>query len=900
MEAFMKALPRFSGVPALVALALLFTVPAAPQAAQAAVTQPGAAVTQPGAATTQPGAVSTRGLALVLGNAAYAKVKPLANPVNDARDIGAALKALGWEVISLTDASLPAMRQAVRDFGSRLDDRTPGLFYYAGHGIQVAGTNYLVPVDADLKLQAEVPESTLSVDFVLSVMDEKKAPLKMLILDACRDDPFRTSRSGGGGRGLAVLGKAATGTVIVYATAPNDVSQDGTGRNGVFTEAFLASLSTPGLEFRDIFDRTGEAVRTRTGGAQNPWMNSSYYGKLYLVSPAEAESQANARLESANAELAALLAQQDALARQLASASSGADKDRIATESKKASALEAAKREEAAVLEQMRQLAVARVAEESKNSAASAARADEAQAQLASLRDQVASRRASLSTSGDSSDMVKTNYFRLKSYVDSIADIQTRFADSLATGLAESEKARRSRVAVIEGYRMEAWESSRELAARKAEAQRIASGDYEREVAALRSRYAEASDRETGGLATALASLEASLVGQTWPLGGTKLKLTRGEFDRDNKTWVFTMRGSEPDFSAALTLRVAYKNTTELQKNFTALDSAWTAGAMEPRAAVGLRKGPSGDWEAYLATVSLVQVGNPETLLASSSPGAPAWTPKRRPGTVTVTGLPLVGSLAVAGSQRAVAQGGVTGELSFGPLPTEEAVELVWQVPEATSLDAPHTTILLAEGESRAVEARTGLLALPFIPRGSAVVLGRPGTTLFEAQKGEAGRTFALLPGTYELGLRGSVTGSWKVHIQEGTVTFPSGYKDTVRAQLVSQRSRLGKSLGSINATTNLGLASLGAGAIALASSGFSYWLGKQAIAEYRSATLTADIKASRSKSELYTTMMNGSLAVAVLCLYNGNKVLSSRPDSSALEASIKALDQGIKALGPK
>ncbi|MFZ4617654.1 MAG: caspase family protein [Rectinemataceae bacterium] len=187
------------------------------------------------------------------------------------------VKALGWQVIAITNGRLPAMKQAVRDFGARLDERTPGLFYYAGHGIQVSGVNYLVPVDADIALQAEVADSTLSVDFVLSVMDEKKTPLKMVILDACRDDPFKTSRGGGGtNRGLAVLGKAPTGKVIVYATAPNDVSQDGTGRNGVFTEAFLANLATPGLEFRDIFDRTGESVRSRTGGTQNPWMNSSY------------------------------------------------------------------------------------------------------------------------------------------------------------------------------------------------------------------------------------------------------------------------------------------------------------------------------------------------------------------------------------------------------------------------------------------------------------------------------------------------------------------------------------------------------------------------------------------------------------------------------------------------
>ena len=310
---------------------------------------------------------STWGVALVIGNAAYTKIKVLKNPVNDAVDIGKAMEGLGWDVLSYTDASLATMKGAVREYATRLKGQKAGFFYYAGHGIQVDGVNYLVPVDADIKLRTEAQDNTMAADFILRAMDEVNVPLKIVVLDACRDNPFEATRGGGTSRGLAVLGRAPTGTVIVYATASNDVSDDGKGRNGIFTEAFLSNLGTPGLEFKEIFDKTGELVRTKTNGAQNPWMNSSYYGKLYLISPVETERSAGARLDAINNELALLEKPQAERAKALAAAKDQAERDRINLESKKASALEAAKKEEAAALERAKILAATRAAEEERN-----------------------------------------------------------------------------------------------------------------------------------------------------------------------------------------------------------------------------------------------------------------------------------------------------------------------------------------------------------------------------------------------------------------------------------------------------------------------------------------------------------------------------------------------------
>jgi len=357
---------------------------------------------------------SVRGVALIIGNAAYVGTRPLANPVNDAHDVAAAMEKLGWKVLRYSDASLVQMRAAVREFAAALRGQKAGLFFYAGHGLQVDGINYLVPVDADIKLKSEVPEETLKSDFVLQTMDDAGVPLKMVILDACRDNPFESTRSTGGTRGLAVQASAPSGTVIVYATAPNDVSQDGTGRNGVFTEAFLGNLETSGLEFKEIFDKTGEMVRVKTSGEQNPWMNSSYYGKLYFVSPQEAEQQAADRLVRVQAELAELQKAQAERDAAFAAAKTQADRDRLTLESRKAAAIEATKREEAAALERTKILASARIAEEERNRQAAAERASSAEAQLAVLKKQAEERRSIMAGSAATADDIAYYHLRIR------------------------------------------------------------------------------------------------------------------------------------------------------------------------------------------------------------------------------------------------------------------------------------------------------------------------------------------------------------------------------------------------------------------------------------------------------------------------------------------------------
>ncbi len=219
-------------------------------------------------------------VALVVGNADYNTLPSLRNPENDAQDMAAVLRRAGFTVILVVNADLRGMEEAVRDFSTALSDADVGLFYYAGHGLQSEGINYLVPVDADVRSETELRFKTLNADFVLEYMKAAETPFNMVILDACRDNPFSTSRSAS--RGLAVL-PAPRGSLIAYATSPGDVAEDGAGENGTFTAAILEHILTPGIDVKEVFDRVGMSVTTQTANRQVPWVLSSYFGRFSFV-----------------------------------------------------------------------------------------------------------------------------------------------------------------------------------------------------------------------------------------------------------------------------------------------------------------------------------------------------------------------------------------------------------------------------------------------------------------------------------------------------------------------------------------------------------------------------------------------------------------------------------------
>lgn len=231
---------------------------------------------------------SEQRVALVIGNGAY-EATPLRNPVNDARAMAATLGGLGFEVIERENLTQKDMKREIQAFGQKLLKGGVGLFYYAGHGVQVNGRNYLIPVGASIEHEKQVEYEAVDAGAVMSEMDYARNRLNIVILDACRDNPFaRSFRSVS--QGLASI-SAPTGALIAYATAPGSVASDGPGEHGLYTGELIKAIQTPGLRIEDVFKHVRAAVRENTEGKQIPWESSSLEGDFYFKQPAaQAES----------------------------------------------------------------------------------------------------------------------------------------------------------------------------------------------------------------------------------------------------------------------------------------------------------------------------------------------------------------------------------------------------------------------------------------------------------------------------------------------------------------------------------------------------------------------------------------------------------------------------------
>jgi formylglycine-generating enzyme required for sulfatase activity len=226
--------------------------------------------------------------ALVIGNSAYeADIGPLQNPVNDATDMAATLRSLGFEVTLVLNATRQQMEDALTAFRRQLRPRGVGLFYFAGHGAQVEGTNYLIPIGANVEKAATATADSVSAEQILATMTAAGTALNLLILDACRNNPFLSRWPVQVPRGLAPM-QAARGSLIAYATAPGAVAADGGGRNGTYTKHLLRYLTTPDLLVEQMFKRVRVAVEEETGGTQTPWEASSLQGDFSFRPTAEA------------------------------------------------------------------------------------------------------------------------------------------------------------------------------------------------------------------------------------------------------------------------------------------------------------------------------------------------------------------------------------------------------------------------------------------------------------------------------------------------------------------------------------------------------------------------------------------------------------------------------------
>ncbi|MEM6843664.1 MAG: caspase family protein [Bacteroidota bacterium] len=227
-------------------------------------------------------AAQEKRLALVIGNSAYQQGGQLRNPINDANAMKSTLEGLGFTVMKYENLQQNEIKRAIDDFGQQLKNYDVGLFFYAGHGVQVNGSNYLIPIDAQLASAYDVEYDCVRADRVLAKMEGANSRTNIVMLDACRDNPFERSWTRGTqGNGLAFM-SAPRGSLVAYATAPGQTASDGGGEHGIYTEALLNHLTTPNLTIEQVFKRVRATVSQKSEGKQIPWESTSLTGDFYF------------------------------------------------------------------------------------------------------------------------------------------------------------------------------------------------------------------------------------------------------------------------------------------------------------------------------------------------------------------------------------------------------------------------------------------------------------------------------------------------------------------------------------------------------------------------------------------------------------------------------------------
>lgn len=225
-----------------------------------------------------------RKLALIIGNQSYQYATALRNPKNDARSMAQVLRACGFEVIEVIDGSATQMKAAIRDFGAKIVGADVALFYYSGHGMQVDNSNFMIPIDFKLQTKSDVKDDCPNINWVLDRMQRASTKLNIVILDACRNNPFDRGSFGDddASEGLASI-TPPDNTVISFATDPGSVASDGVaGTNGLYTGALIKYIASPNMQLENVFKLTGREVREKSSGKQKPWLNSNFYDIFYF------------------------------------------------------------------------------------------------------------------------------------------------------------------------------------------------------------------------------------------------------------------------------------------------------------------------------------------------------------------------------------------------------------------------------------------------------------------------------------------------------------------------------------------------------------------------------------------------------------------------------------------
>jgi sulfatase modifying factor 1 len=568
-------------------------------------------------------------IALVIGNAEY-QLGKLANPENDARDVAEALMKAGFTVQLALNCTLAQMEDDLRTFRSSIQPGDVAMLYYAGHGVQVEGENYLLPVDnAGIADQNSLKRRAINAAEYIQAMADAGSRLNIVVVDACRDNPL-PAVARGGSRGLSVMRVPSnTETVIVFATKAGELALDGAGRNSTFTEAFLEEVQKPDTELMQLFNSVGSRVREKTKGKQVPSIYSEPLSKPFVfVSSAQLAAQAEAASRKAQAELKTI---EDAIAQleaQIKNSKDAQERQKLEVEQQRQKALEAAKRIEAQNLAQE----AARKQEEARKAQEQEALRQQAVlqsgAQQKEVADLAAKRRAELEklaqdAQSDNPDVLIETIERLEAVIDEVSGEYASVWKKVEPAIRNSYAAK---CAALETAKPELWETDAEFAARIKKEKADLQADIEAAVAQRKKELDADEELQIGSIRKQYADTIKILENRTWILQGSAVNLRIGEYDRNARKWLFTIASADPSVPVSETQLYSDLNkSADIKQDVLALDAAVKANALAGRIEWGIKKYVKKDWYTVIlkriAVTDLVSGKDVATLRSSANLG---------------------------------------------------------------------------------------------------------------------------------------------------------------------------------------------------------------------------------------------------------------------------------------
>ena len=590
---------------------------------------------------------SGRRVALVIGNGTY-QANPLRNPPNDAEDVAAALKDSGFEVTLVLNTSLEVLEKTVDEFSVKLRGAETALFYYAGHGVQVGGLNYLIPVSPRIDDEASVRSRAVAVDVVVGKMEATGVRTALVFLDSCRDNPF-PSASRSETRGLAVIAAPKTvNSLIAYATSPGDVAQDGSGRNGVFSGAFIKQLREPGLELNVIMRNVKSEVASVSGNKQQPRVDDGMKEPFYFISPDAVADKARAERDKIASELAVLEAQIAARDQAIDSARTAAERSSLEVEQQTQKALEDAKRIESEnarrEAQRLETETEARKAEEESRRNRSASEA----ARTAALKAQADARRAEYEKFTRSDDSLPAFLKEIAALESALSEIAKRYAAAALQAEADIRRFYVGKVIELGKQKADPWESDDEFKVRIAKEQKALDSARDAEISARKSSLSTEQGANETELRARLEKAERDLAGKTYTVKGQAVSVLYGAFDREKKAWPVAVSSKDPILLYSAALSHDLSQASDLKTAYTAVDTALKAGALAGEMDYGISRLPGSD--RFLAVVKEVRVRDLTTagVVLRSTPNVglyvmSAAAPEKRTwliGTLSVTTSP--------------------------------------------------------------------------------------------------------------------------------------------------------------------------------------------------------------------------------------------------------------------